>query len=129
MPIGVGLHLFFAASATEGHKKLKNIAFVRDFEHFDNEIDLAGIEGLGRHGSRQRQASRVCFVFTAGHGVILLVFMPTWTMSTSGPKDLDEKVSELRLPALGAELTVLTQVMQRSRLKALSMVSTTVIGL
>ena len=25
-------------------KKLKNIAFVRDFEHFDNEI-----EGLGRH--------------------------------------------------------------------------------
>ena len=27
-----------------GPKKLKNIAFVRDFEHFDNEI-----EGLGRH--------------------------------------------------------------------------------
>ena len=35
-----------------------------------------------------------------------------------GPKDLDEKVSELHLPALGAELTVLTQVTQRSRLKA-----------
>ena len=46
-----------------------------------------------------------------------------------GPKDLDEKVSELHLPALGAELTVLTQVTQRSRLKALSRVSTTVIGL
>ena len=44
MPIGVGLHLFFAASATEGHKKLKNIAFVRDFEHFDNQIDLAGLK-------------------------------------------------------------------------------------
>ena len=28
-----------------GHKKVKNIAFVRDFEHFDNEIDLAGLEG------------------------------------------------------------------------------------
>ena len=41
-------------------------------------------DGLGRHGSRQRQASRDCFVFTAGHGVILLVFMPTETMSTSG---------------------------------------------
>ena len=46
-----------------------------------------------------------------------------------GPKDLDEKVSELHLPALGAVLTVLTQVAQRSRLKALSRVSTTVIGL
>ena len=39
------------------------------------------------------------------------------------------KVSELHLPALGAELTVLTQVTQRSRLKAISRVSTTVIGL
>ena len=46
-----------------------------------------------------------------------------------GPKDLDEKVSELHLPALGPELTVLTQVTERSRLKALSRVSTTVIGL
>ena len=25
--------------------KLKNNAFVRDFEHFDNEIDLAGLKG------------------------------------------------------------------------------------
>ena len=41
-----------------------------------------------------------------------------------GPEDLDEKVSEL-----GTELSVLTQVTQRSRLKALSRVSTTVIGL
>ena len=39
------------------------------------------------------------------------------------------KVSELHLPALGEELTVLTRVTQRSRLKALSRVSTTVIGL
>ena len=46
-----------------------------------------------------------------------------------GPKDLDEKVSELHFPALGAELTVLTQATQRSRLKALSRVSTTVIEL
>ena len=28
-----------------GHKKLKNIAFVRDFEQFDNEIDVSGLEG------------------------------------------------------------------------------------
>ena len=46
-----------------------------------------------------------------------------------GPKDLDEKVSELHLPALGAELTVLTQLTQASKLKALSRVSTTVIVL
>ena len=26
-------------------KKLKNIAFVRDFEHFDNEIGFSGLEG------------------------------------------------------------------------------------
>ena len=39
------------------------------------------------------------------------------------------KVSELHLPALGAELAVLTQVTQMSRLKALSRVSTTVIVL
>ena len=26
-------------------KKLKNIAFVRDFEHFDNEFDFSGLKG------------------------------------------------------------------------------------
>ena len=45
------------------------------------------------------------------------------------PKDLDETVSELHFSALGAELTVLTQVTQASRFKALSMVITTVIEL
>ena len=28
-----------------GHKKLKNTAFFRDFEHFDNEIDFSGLKG------------------------------------------------------------------------------------
>ena len=46
-----------------------------------------------------------------------------------GPKDPDEEIPELHFPSLGAELTVLAQVTQRSRLKALSRVSTTVIGL
>ena len=32
-----------------GPKKLKNIAFVRDFEHFDDVIDFFWPEGLGRH--------------------------------------------------------------------------------
>ena len=43
------------------------------------------------------------------------------------PKDLDETVSELHLSALGAELTVLTQVTQPSSSKTLSRVSTAVI--
>ena len=75
MPIGLGLHLFFAASATEGHKKLKNIAFVRDFEHFDNEIDLAGVKGW-----EDMEVDNV----KPQDGVILLGFMSTMTMSTLG---------------------------------------------
>ena len=55
--------------------------------------------------------------------------MPTKTMSTSGRRTSIEKVSELHLLALCAELTVLTQATQRSRLKALSRASTTVIFL
>ena len=46
-----------------------------------------------------------------------------------GPKDLDEEVAEWHFPALGAELTVLTQVTQMSRLKTLSRASLTVIEL
>ena len=84
MPIGVGLHLFFAASATESHKKLRNIAFVRVFEHFDNEINFSGLKGWEDMEVDKRQVSKDCFVFTAGHGVILLVFMLTKTMSTLG---------------------------------------------
>ena len=41
--------------------------------------------------------------------------------------DLDEKVADLHIPALVAELTDLTQVTQMSRLKALPKVSATVI--
>ena len=43
------------------------------------------------------------------------------------PKDLDETVSELHFSALGAELTVPTQVTQASRSTTLPRVSTTVI--
>ena len=37
-----------------------------------------------------------------------------------GPKDLDEKVAELKFPSLGAELTVLPQLTPASRSKTLS---------
>ena len=46
-----------------------------------------------------------------------------------GPKDPDEEIPELHFPPLGAELTVLTQVTQMSRLKALSRASFAVIEL
>ena len=46
-----------------------------------------------------------------------------------GPKDPDEEIPELHFPSLGPELTVLTQVTQMSRLKALSRASFTVIEL
>ena len=36
-----------------------------------------------------------------------------------GPNNPDEEIPELHFPSLGAELTVLTQVTQMSRLKAL----------
>ena len=46
-----------------------------------------------------------------------------------GPKDPGEEIPELHFPSLGPELTVLTQVTQMSRLKALSRASFTVIEL
>ena len=50
-------------------------------------------------------------------------------MPTSGPKDPDEEIPELHFPTLGADLTVLIQVTQMSRLKALSGANFTVIEL
>ena len=50
-------------------KKKKYDPIVRNIGHLDSSIDLAG---LGRHGSRQQQASEDRFVFPVGHGVIVL---------------------------------------------------------
>ena len=50
--------------------KLKNNVSVRDFEHFGNEIDLAGLKSfVPTFGGRLRQASEDRLVLPVGHGV------------------------------------------------------------
>merc|ERR1712157_32951 len=123
----------------EHMKMMGNNAIVGNIGHFDNEIDMAGLENI------KPQVDR--FVFPDGHGVIVLASgrllnlgcatgHPSFVMSCSFtnqvlaqldllknwketraykndvyllPKDLDEKVASLHLPALGAELTKLTK--------------------
>jgi len=131
----------------EHMKKMKNNAIVGNIGHFDNEIDMAGLEGLPgmRVENIKPQVDR--FVFPDGHGVIVLASgrllnlgcatgHPSFVMSCSFtnqtlaqldllknwketkaykndvyllPKDLDEKVARLHLPALGAEMTTPTK--------------------
>jgi adenosylhomocysteinase len=125
---------------------MKNNAIVGNIGHFDNEIDIAGLEkypGIKRENIKD-QVDR--FEFPDGHGVIVLAMgrllnlgcatgHPSFVMSCSFtnqvlaqldlwenratdkyqkgkvyvlPKELDEKVAALHLPALGAELTILS---------------------
>lgn len=127
--------------------KMKNNAIVCNIGHFDNEIDMEGLEnwpGIERINIKP-QVDR--FVFPDGHGVIILAEgrlvnlgcatgHPSFVMSNSFtnqvlaqidlwknkdndkyeigkvyvlPKELDEKVARLHLPALGAELTELSE--------------------
>ena len=127
-------------------RKMKNNAIVGNIGHFDNEIDIAGLEkypGIKRENIKD-QVDR--FEFPDGHGVIVLAMgrllnlgcatgHPSFVMSCSFtnqvlaqldlwenratdkyqkgkvyvlPKELDEKVAALHLPALGAELTILS---------------------
>merc|ERR1712151_10717 len=132
----------------EHMKKMKNNAIVGNIGHFDNEIDMAGLE-LEANGIKceniKPQVDR--FVFPDGHGVIVLAAgrllnlgcatgHPSFVMSCSFtnqvlgqldlfanwkenkgyknevyllPKNLDEKVASLHLPALGAEMTIPSQ--------------------
>lgn len=127
--------------------QMKNNAIVGNIGHFDNEIDMAGLEkypGI-KHQEVKPQVDR--FTFPDGHGVIILAQgrllnlgcatgHPSFVMSCSFanqalaqidlwenrdtnkyengkvyklPKELDEKVAKLHLPALNAELTELSQ--------------------
>jgi len=127
-------------------KKMKNNAIVGNIGHFDNEIDMAGLENFPgiKCDNIKPQVDR--FVFPDGHGVIVLASgrllnlgcatgHPSFVMSCSFtnqtlaqlelwkerdtgkyknhvyllPKELDEKVARLHLPALGASLTKLTK--------------------
>merc|ERR1712149_128072 len=131
----------------EHMKKMKNNAIVGNIGHFDNEIDMAGLEGFEGIKVENIKPQVDRFVFPDGHGVIILAAgrlmnlgcatgHPSFVMSCSFtnqvlaqidllknwketqaykndvyllPKALDEKVAALHLPALGAELTVLTK--------------------
>merc|ERR1712113_757594 len=128
-------------------KKMKNNAIVGNIGHFDNEIDMAGLEKFEgiQVESIKPQVDR--FLFPDGHGVIVLASgrllnpgcatgHPSFVMSCSFtnqvlaqldllknwketkaykndvyllPKELDEKVARLHLPALGAQLTTLSK--------------------
>merc|ERR1712137_29866 len=131
----------------EHMKKMKNNAIVGNIGHFDNEIDMAGLEGFPGIKVENIKPQVDRFVFPDGHGVIVLAAgrllnlgcatgHPSFVMSCSFtnqalaqldllknwketqaykndvyllPKALDEKVAALHLPALGAEMTILTQ--------------------
>merc|ERR1711973_808247 len=127
-------------------KKMKNNAIVGNIGHFDNEIDMAGLENFPGIKVENIKPQVDRFVFPDGHGVIVLASgrllnlgcatgHPSFVMSCSFtnqvlaqldllknstekkyknqvyllPKELDEKVARLHLPALGAELTTLTK--------------------
>merc|ERR1712127_1015952 len=127
-------------------KNMKNNAIVGNIGHFDNEIDMAGLEGFPGIKVENIKPQVDRFVFPDGRGVIVLASgrllnlgcatgHPSFVMSCSFtnqalaqidllnnwretkkyenkvyllPKLLDEKVAALHLPALGANLTVLT---------------------
>merc|ERR1712196_20198 len=127
----------------EHMKKMKNNAIVGNIGHFDNEIDMAGLEGFAGIKIENIKPQVDRFVFPDGHGVIILASgrlcnlgcatgHPSFVMSCSFtnqtlaqvdllnnwkknggykndvyllPKELDEKVARLQLPALGVKLT------------------------
>merc|ERR1711974_327198 len=131
-------------------KMMKNNAIVGNIGHFDNEVDMAGLEGFPGIKVENIKPQVDRFVFPDGHGVIVLASgrllnlgcatgHPSFVMSCSFtnqtlaqldllrnwketdaskkykndvyllPKHLDEKVARLHLPALGAQLTRLSQ--------------------
>ena len=125
---------------------MKNNAIVGNIGHFDNEIDMNGLENYPGIECQNIKDQVDRFVFPDGHGVIILARgrllnlgcatgHPSFVMSCSFanqvlaqidlwenkdsdkyargkvyvlPKELDEKVAALHLPALGAELTELS---------------------
>merc|ERR1712115_137142 len=138
----------FDINTLEHMKKMKNNAIVGNIGHFDNEIDMAGLEDPKNNIKVENIKPQVDrFLFPDGHGVIVLASgrllnlgcatgHPSFVMSCSFtnqclaqldllknwkkskaykndvyllPKDLDEKVAMLHLPALGAHLTTLTK--------------------
>merc|ERR1712125_52151 len=130
----------------EHMKSMKNNAIIGNIGHFDNEIDMAGLENFPGIKVENIKPQVDRSVFPDGHGVIVLASgrllnlgcatgHPSFVMSCSFtnqvlgqldlldnwknnkgyknevyllPKNLDEKVASLHLPALGAQLTKLS---------------------
>merc|ERR1712045_858919 len=130
----------------EHMKKMKNNAIVGNIGHFDNEIDMGGLESMPGVKIENIKPQVDRYEFPDGHGIIMLASgrllnlgcatgHPSFVMSCSFsnqvlaqiefwkhrnddkyevgkvyvlPKELDEKVAALHLPALGAELTSLS---------------------
>merc|ERR1712019_58399 len=131
-------------------KLMKNNAIVGNIGHFDNEIDMAGLESSEGIKVENIKPQVDRFVFPNGNGIIVLAAgrllnlgcatgHPSFVMSCSFtnqtlaqldllrnykeadaakkykndvyllPKNLDEKVARLHLPALGAQLTQLSK--------------------
>merc|ERR1712084_166033 len=137
----------FDIITVEHMKKMKNNAIVGNIGHFDNEIDMIGLEKLQGIKVENIKPQVDRFIFPDGHAVIVLASgrllnlgcatgHPSFVMSCSFtnqvlaqldllknwketkaykndvyllPKNLDEKVASLHLPALGAEMTKLTK--------------------
>merc|ERR1712151_394373 len=111
----------------EHMKKMKNNAIVCNIGHFDNEIDMASLEGSEGIKVENIKPQVDRFEFADGHGFIMscsftnqtlaqLDLLKNWKETKAYkndvyllPKELDEKVARLHLPALDAELTVLTK--------------------
>merc|ERR1712110_206154 len=131
----------------EHMKKMKNNAIVGNIGHFDNEIQMAELEGFPGIKVENIKPQVDRFVFPDGHGIIILASgrllnlgcatgHPSFVMSCSFtnqvlgqldllknvkenkgykndvyllPKELDEKVANLHLPALGAQLTTMSK--------------------
>ena len=127
-------------------KQMKNHAIVGNVGHFDNEIDMEGLESFPGVKQINIKPQVDKFVFPDGHSVIILASgrllnlgcatgHPSFVMSNSFtnqtlaqielwvnrgntkygrnvytlPKELDEKVAQLHLGAMGAELTILSK--------------------
>merc|ERR1711897_101314 len=129
----------FKIITLEYMKKMKNNAIVGNIGHFDNEIEMEKLESCPGIKVENIKPQVDRFVFPDGHGIIVLACAtghPSFVMSCSFtnqvlgqldlldnwknnkgyknevyllPKALDEKVARLHLPALGAEMTELTQ--------------------
>jgi len=140
----------FNIITVEHMKKMKNNAIVGNIGHFDNEIDMAGLEDVQGIKVENIKPQVDRYVFPDGNGIIVLASgrllnlgcatgHPSFVMSCSFtnqtlaqldllrnwkeenaskkykndvyllPKQLDEKVARLHLPALGADLTELSK--------------------